>query len=52
MPQQTLKAKEEHLLTLVECDKGDIDTLADHLGLGEVKEVPDDIAVFTVARAG
>lgn len=52
LPQETLKAKEEHLLSLVEYDKGDIDTLADHLGLGEVKEVPDDIAVFTVARAG
>jgi CheY-like chemotaxis protein len=52
LPEQTLKAKEDHLLSLVQCDLGDIDTMADHLGLGEVKEVPDDIAVFTVARAG
>jgi sigma-B regulation protein RsbU (phosphoserine phosphatase) len=52
LPQETLRAKEDHLLSLVECEGGDIEILADQLGLGEVKEVPDDIAVFTVARVG
>lgn len=51
LSEETLRAKEEYLLSLVKCS-GDIEVLADHLGLGEVKEVPDDIAVFTVARAG
>jgi sigma-B regulation protein RsbU (phosphoserine phosphatase) len=51
LSEETLRAKEEYLLSLVKCG-GDIEVLADHLGLGEVKEVPDDIAVFTVARAG
>lgn len=52
LPEQSLKAKEAHLLSLVKGDNGDLDVMADHLGLGEVKDVPDDIAVFTVARAG
>ncbi len=52
LPEQTLQAKEEHLLSLVRDDDGDIESMADHLGLGAVKDVPDDIALFTVARAG
>ncbi len=52
LPEQSLQAKEDHLLSLVKGDNGDIDSMADHLGLGVVNEVPDDIAVFTVARAG
>jgi serine phosphatase RsbU (regulator of sigma subunit) len=52
MAEKSLKDKEEHLLSLVECDGGDIESLADDLGLGEVSEFPDDIAVFTVARTG
>ncbi len=52
LPEKTLQAKEQHLLSLVKEDNGDIDSMADHLGLGAVKDVPDDIALFTVARAG
>lgn len=52
MPQQTLKAKEEYLRSLVEGGNRSIESLQDHLGLDAVQEVPDDIAVFTVAKAG
>lgn len=52
LPETTLAAKEQHLLSLVQEDNGDIDSMVDHLGLAGVREVPDDIAVFTVARAG
>ncbi|MDZ7686102.1 MAG: SpoIIE family protein phosphatase [Gammaproteobacteria bacterium] len=52
LPEQSLKAKEDHLISLVKGDNGDIDSMADHLGLGAVKDVPDDITLFTVARVG
>jgi len=52
MPQQTLKAKEEYLLSLVKSGNRSIESLTDHLGLDTVKDVPDDIAVFTVVKAG
>ncbi|XOV89312.1 MAG: PP2C family protein-serine/threonine phosphatase [Pseudomonadota bacterium] len=52
LPEGSVKAKEEHLLSLVKADAGDIDSMANHLGLGSLKDVPDDIAVFTLARAG
>lgn len=52
MPQETLKAKEEYLLSLVQCGNRSIESLEDHLGLDAVQEVPDDIAVFTVAKTG
>lgn len=51
MSQQTLKAKEDFLLSLVKCGNRSIETLVDHLGLNTVQDVPDDIALFTVARA-
>ena len=49
MPQQTLKAKEEHLLSVVRCGKRDVEALAEQLGIESTRSVPDDIAVFTVA---
>ena len=52
MSEQTLRAKEESLLNLVECGCRDIDGLIDELGLLTVEEAPDDIAIFTVAKAG
>lgn len=52
MSQQTLKAKEEYLRSLVECGNRSIESLQDHLGLDAVQDVPDDIAVFTVVKAG
>ncbi|MBD3647377.1 MAG: serine/threonine-protein phosphatase [Pseudomonadales bacterium] len=52
MPQETLKAKEENLLSLVKYGNRSIENLTDHLGLDAVQDVPDDIAIFTVAKAG
>lgn len=51
MKQQTLKAKEDFLLGLVEDGTCTVGSLSDHLGLGVVKDAPDDIALFTIARA-
>lgn len=52
MPQQTLKAKEEHLLSVVKCGNRNVKALAEQLGLANINNVPDDIAVFTVAGVG
>lgn len=52
MSEQTLKLKEEALLALVRCGSRDIDALIETLGLEDVKNAPDDIALFTVAKAG
>ena len=52
MPEASLSVKESRLLKLVESANGNLERLAEKLGLGEVTEVPDDIAVFTVAKAG
>ena len=52
MSEQTLKAKEEALLDLVRCGCRDTDDLIERLGLADVVDVPDDIALFTVAKAG
>ncbi len=52
MPEQTLKAKEEHLLSVVECGKVNVEALAEQLGIVDEKVGPDDIAVFTLAGVG
>ena len=52
MPQQTLKAKEEHLLSVVKCGNRDIKSLAEQLCIESTRDVPDDIAVLTVAGVG
>ena len=52
MPQQTLKAKEEHLLSVVKYGNRDVEALAGQLGIASARDVPDDIAVFTVAAVG
>ncbi len=58
LPQETLEAKEEHLLSVVECHKQEedpvllVDELVDDLGVLSASSIPDDIAVFTVASAG
>lgn len=51
MSEQTLKAKEEYLLSLVKYGNRSIDTLSDHLGLNDLSNVPDDIALLTVTKA-
>ncbi|MCB1647820.1 MAG: serine/threonine-protein phosphatase, partial [Pseudomonadales bacterium] len=50
--EESLEAKEKHLLSLVKGTSGEVDSLAENLGLHEVAEVPDDIAIFTVAKTG
>ncbi len=52
MPEQTLKAKEEHLLSLVESGNIKVDALAEQLGIVDTEVGPDDIAVFTIAGVG
>ncbi len=49
MPQETLKDKEAHLLSLVKCGTRNVEALANHLGVNDRSHRPDDIAVFTVA---
>ena len=58
LPQKTLEAKEEHLLSMVKCQhlgedlSGMVDGLVDDLGVLSASAIPDDIAVFTVASSG
>lgn len=58
LPQKTLEAKEEHLLSVVELHKQRedsallVDELVDDLGVLSATTIPDDIAVFTVASVG
>lgn len=58
LPQRTLEAKEEHLLSVVKCQQpgedlsGMVDGLVDDLGVLSASTIPDDIAVFTVASSG
>ncbi len=48
MPQITLKDKESHLLSLIECGVENVDALAEGLGMEETSGLPDDVAVLTV----
>ena len=58
LPQKTLEAKEEHLLSVVKRQQlgenlnGMVDGLVENLGVLSASAVPDDIAVFTVASSG
>lgn len=51
MAEESLKAKEERLLSLVRCGNRSIESLADKLGVDKVDAIPDDIAIMTVARS-
>ena len=51
MSQTTIEEKEQCLLSLVQSYTTDIDTLVTRLGLDSQREVPDDIAIFTVTRS-
>lgn len=50
MGRSTLAEKEETLLSLVRCGNTEIDSLREALGLDELEYIPDDIAIFTIAR--
>ena len=58
LPQRTLEAKEEHLLSVVKCQQsgenlaGMVNGLVDDLGVLSASAIPDDTAVFTVASSG
>ena len=58
LPQRTLEAKEEHLLSVVKCQQHGkdlsrmVDGLVADLGVLSASAIPDDIAVFTVASSG
>ena len=52
MPHVDLQTKEKHLVSLVNCTGGELDCLAEKLGLSDVTDIPDDIAIFTVTKTG
>jgi len=51
MAEQSLRDKEDRLLSMVKCGDSRVENIVDRLGLEQVSSTPDDIAVFTVARA-
>ena len=50
MKESTLNEKEEALLALVLESNGNIDRIATALGVSDAQEVPDDIAMLSIAR--
>jgi serine phosphatase RsbU (regulator of sigma subunit) len=52
LPQTGLQAKEKHLISLVNYAQGKVESLAEKLGLKDLADIPDDIALFTVTKAG
>ena len=58
LPQKTLEAKEEQLLSVVKRQQlredlsGMVDGLVENLGVLSASAIPDDVAVFTVASSG
>lgn len=51
MPEASLEAKEQQLLSVVkQHGQKELDVLVDELGVLAAKQIPDDIAVLTVAR--
>lgn len=52
LPQMSIKDKEDHLLSMVTDGNGQLDTLVTDLGLDDVTSIPDDIAIFTLAKTG
>ena len=52
LPQTGLQAKEKHLISLVNYTQGKVESVAQKLGLENLLDIPDDIALFTVTKAG
>ncbi len=54
MPETTLEAKEAQLLSVVKShqQEQDLEAMIDDLGVLSARNIPDDIAVFTVANSG
>jgi serine phosphatase RsbU (regulator of sigma subunit) len=52
LPQTGLQAKEKHLISLVNYAQGKVESVAEKLGLKDLADIPDDIALFTVTKVG
>ena len=52
LPQMSIKEKEDHLLSMVTDGSSQLDILVTQLGLDDATDIPDDIAIFTLARTG
>lgn len=52
MPESTLNDKEEALLAMTIESRGDVNAIAEALGIPARDEVPDDIAMVSVSRGG
>ncbi|MFT7131499.1 MAG: sigma-B regulation protein RsbU (phosphoserine phosphatase) [Cyclobacteriaceae bacterium] len=52
LPQADLQEKEKYLISLVNNTQGKVESVAEKLGLKELTDIPDDIALFTVTKAG
>ena len=52
LPQMSIKEKEDHLLSMVTDGNSQLDILVTQLGLDDATDIPDDIAIFTLARTG
>ena len=50
LPQKSLKEKEDHLLSVIGEGADTIATLTERLGLNDIQEAPDDIAMLILAR--
>lgn len=48
LPPKELIAKEQYLLDLLADTRGDIDRICMRLGLGQLEDAPDDIAIMTI----
>lgn len=50
LPPESLQDKEAHLLSLIEAHGNSLESVCDVLGIKEVGETPDDIAILTITR--
>ena len=50
LPQKSLKEKEDYLLSVIGEGADTIETLTEKLGLNDIQEAPDDIAMLILAR--
>ncbi len=50
LPDETLEAKEAHLLSLVAATTGTLDSVCNTLAIKEIRDNPDDIAVLVISR--
>ena len=51
LPQKSLKEKEDYLLSVIREGADTVPALTDKLGLNDIQEAPDDIAMLILARS-